>query len=72
MEILEGAHAYIESFMLDQAIRKITSEYYVEPIELHKFIISMLNKFNMNTIPVMMKELGYSMKIKCTFEKIQL
>ena len=58
MEILEGAHAYIESFMLDQAIRKITSEYYVEPIELHKFIINRLNNSNMNAIPLLMRDLG--------------
>ena len=70
MEILEGAHVYIESFMLDQAIRKITSEYYVEPIELHKFIINRLNNSNMNAIPLLMRDLGYSMRIECTFEKI--
>ena len=70
MEILENAHAYIESLMMDQAIRKITSEYYIEPIELHKFIINRLNNSNMNSIPLLMRDLGYSMRIECTFEKI--
>ena len=71
MEILEDVYHTLEDLIRAEAIKKINSEFYVEPIQLHKFIMSMLNKFNMNTIPVMMKELGYSMRIECTFEKIQ-
>ena len=64
--------SYLEDLIRTEALKTINSEYYVEPIELHNFITNGLRRTNLGAIPIMMHDLGYDMKIECTFEKIQI
>ena len=71
MEILEDAHANLRKLITQEAVNKLNSEYYFESPVLHKFIIKQLEATNMNSVVLMMRDLGYNMKIECTFEKFE-
>jgi len=71
MEILEDTHANLRKLITQEAINKLNSEYYFESPVLHKFIIKQLEATNMNSVVLIMHDLGYNMKIECTFERFQ-
>ena len=60
---------YLEDLIRNEALKTINSEFYVEPIELHNFITNGLRRTHLGAIPIMMDDLGYDMKLECTFEK---